>query len=170
MTGVQTCALPISDFFLPLFLLQFFLPFLTAVQIEEGLLEDAESQIELLSVMHNAEELSPEFLFLKSQIVRLSNKRDLKSKRDINHYFHFYFTNYDLLITFTFLSLIAMCSLDLIILLEYAILHFYSCNFNLSLSLSLYLTHSLSRAHALSLFFSLSMSLFLSFSHTHTLP
>ena len=77
-----------SDFFLPLFLLQFFLPFLIAVQIEEGLLEDAESQIELLSVMHNAEELSPEFLFLKSQIVRLSNKRDLKSKRDINHYFH----------------------------------------------------------------------------------
>ena len=79
-----------SDFFLPLFLLQFFLPFLIAVQIEEGLLEDAESQIELLSVMHNAEELSPEFLFLKSQIVRLSNKRDLKSKRDINDYFHFY--------------------------------------------------------------------------------
>ena len=43
-----------------------------------------DSEIELLSVMHNAEELSPEFLFLKSQIVRLSNKRDLKSKRDIH--------------------------------------------------------------------------------------
>ena len=57
---------------LPLF------PMMAAVQLEEGFLEDAESQIELLSVMHNAEELSPEFLFLKSQVARLSNKADFK--------------------------------------------------------------------------------------------
>lgn len=38
---------------------------ISAVQLEEGLIEDAESQIELLSVMQSAEELSPEFLYLR---------------------------------------------------------------------------------------------------------
>ena len=38
---------------------------MSAVQLEEGLIEDAESQIELLSVMQSAEELSPEFLYLR---------------------------------------------------------------------------------------------------------
>jgi hypothetical protein len=36
-----------------------------AVQLQEGMVEDAESQIELLSVMQSAEELSPEFLYLR---------------------------------------------------------------------------------------------------------
>ena len=35
------------------------------MQLQEGMVEDAESQIELLSVMQSAEELSPEFLYLR---------------------------------------------------------------------------------------------------------
>jgi hypothetical protein len=49
-----------------------------AVQLEEGLHEDAESQIELLMVMNNAEDMSAEFIYLQAQVARLSGKRDLK--------------------------------------------------------------------------------------------
>ena len=41
------------------------------VQLEEGLLEDAAGQIELLTVMHPEEEdSSPEFLFLQALVAR----------------------------------------------------------------------------------------------------
>ena len=39
-------------------------------QLCEGLFEDAEAQIELLTVMHNADELSPEFSYLQAMLAK----------------------------------------------------------------------------------------------------
>jgi tetratricopeptide (TPR) repeat protein len=39
-------------------------------QLSEGMFDDAEGQIELLAVMHNADELSPEFYYLKAMLAK----------------------------------------------------------------------------------------------------
>ena len=39
-------------------------------QLSEGMFDDAEGQIELLAVMHSADELSPEFYYLKAMLAK----------------------------------------------------------------------------------------------------
>lgn len=56
-----------------------------AVQLQEGHVEDAESQIELLSVMQSAEELSPEFLYL-----RYDRQRDIDTYKHTQRHTYTY--------------------------------------------------------------------------------
>jgi hypothetical protein len=39
-------------------------------QVEDGLYDDAEAQIDLLTVMHSSEDISPEFLYLQAQLAK----------------------------------------------------------------------------------------------------
>ena len=50
-------------------------------QLREGLNDDAEGQIELISVMHSSEDLSPEFLYLQALLTRQSHR---DSKRHLS--------------------------------------------------------------------------------------
>ena len=50
---------------------------LISVQLEGGLYEDAEAQIEMLSVMQSAEDASPEFFLLQALVARLGSKKSM---------------------------------------------------------------------------------------------